>query len=163
MIYEVTIGEGTRTVRVDREDDGYRIQVDDGPSELVRVRRLQEVLHLLVGDRSLDCGVVRSDQGWDVTLLGTLHEAQVVDPRRKALRMAAGAGQGLLKSSMPGRVVSVLAEVGQVVQKGEPVLVLEAMKMENEVKAPISGTVAEIFVQAGQAVDAGGQLARIQD
>jgi biotin carboxyl carrier protein len=162
MIYEVTIGEGTRTVRVERGDGGYRIQVDDAPAELVRVRRLQEVLHLLVGDRSLDCGVVRSEQGWDVTLLGTLHEAQVVDPRRKALRMAAGAGQGLLKSSMPGRVVSLLAEVGQQVEKGEPILVLEAMKMENEVKAPMSGTVAEFFVDAGQAVDAGGQLARIE-
>lgn len=161
MIYEVTEGETTRTVEVERTDEGYRVVVD-GTEHTVQARRLGEVLHLLVGDRSVDAGLVRRDGGWDIDLRGQLHECAVVDPRRKALRLAAGTGSGKMTSSMPGRIVRVLVAEGDVVTKGTPVLVVEAMKMENEVKAPIDGVVAEILVSPGDAVDAGASLLRIE-
>ena len=62
---------------------------------------------------------------------------------------------------MPGKVVAVKASVGQAVKKGEVVLVLEAMKMENEVVAPEDGTVASIDVAAGDSVEAGVVLATL--
>ena len=62
---------------------------------------------------------------------------------------------------MPGKVVAVKASVGQAVKKGEVVLVLEAMKMENEVVAPEDGTVASIDVAAGDSVEAGAVLATL--
>ena len=161
MTYGVTQGERVLTVEVERTDDGYRVVVD-GVEHDVRTRKLGDVLHMLVGDRSVDAGVVRRDGGWDVDLVGTLHECQVVDPRRKALRLAAGSGSGTMTSSMPGRIVRVMVEVGQAVSKGDAVLVVEAMKMENEVKAPIDGTVADVLVAPGDAVDAGATLLRIE-
>ncbi|MFN7147737.1 MAG: biotin/lipoyl-containing protein, partial [Myxococcota bacterium] len=86
----------------------------------------------------------------------------VVDPRRKALRMAAGAANGMLATQMPGRVVRLLVKPGDVVRKGQPVIVVEAMKMENEMKSPIDGTVAEVLISEGQAVEAGTKLVRVE-
>ncbi len=63
-----------------------------------------------------------------------------------------------LKASMPGLVVRVIAEAGSAVKKGEPVLILEAMKMENEMRAPIDGAVRSIRVKPGQAVEKGELL-----
>jgi biotin carboxyl carrier protein len=59
---------------------------------------------------------------------------------------------------MPGRVVAVLVEVGAAVTAGQGIVVLEAMKMENEIRAEHDGTIAKIFVQPGQAVDSGNPL-----
>jgi biotin carboxyl carrier protein len=62
---------------------------------------------------------------------------------------------------MPGKVVAVLVEVGAAVERGQGLLVIEAMKMENEIAAPRAGTVAELRVRPGQAVEQGELLARI--
>jgi biotin carboxyl carrier protein len=161
MIYEVTIGETVRKVSVEKADGLYAVQVDDGPERRVEARKLGQVLSMLVDDRSVEAGLARREGGWDVSILGTTHDCAVVDPRRKALRLAGGAGNGALKASMPGRIISVLVEPEQVVTKGQPVMVIEAMKMENELKAPIDGRVAEVLVQPGQAVESGAALMKI--
>lgn len=162
MNYEVTIGENTLLLDVQRQGDGYTVSVDGGPERSVDLRRLGAVLSLVVEGRSVDAALVRRDDGWDVDLFGTTHSCQVVDPRRKALRLANAAHQGMLSTAMPGRVVAVLVEVGDTVAKGQPVVVVEAMKMENELKAPADGQVMEIFVDAEQALDAGAKLLRIE-
>jgi biotin carboxyl carrier protein len=63
---------------------------------------------------------------------------------------------------MPGRVVRVLVSQGEHVERGSPLLVLEAMKMENEVRAPQAGAVTSIFVQAGSAVEANARLVALR-
>ena len=73
-----------------------------------------------------------------------------------------GAGGQVLKAPMPGKVVLVEVEVGQVVAAGDGLLVLEAMKMENEFRAAAPGTVVEIRVEAGQAVNLGDVLVVIE-
>ena len=67
----------------------------------------------------------------------------------------------MLKSSMPGRVIKVLVAEGDEVVKGQPVLVLEAMKMENELKAPCDGRVTTLFVRDGDSVDTGARLIEV--
>ncbi len=76
---------------------------------------------------------------------------------------AAGGAAGSVKvsSPMPGKIVSVKASVGQKVKKGDVILILEAMKMENEIVSPQDGTVASINVSAGQSVEAGNLLATL--
>ncbi len=76
---------------------------------------------------------------------------------------AAGTSAGSVKvsSPMPGKIVSVKASVGQKVKKGDVILILEAMKMENEIVSPQDGTVASINVNAGQSVEAGSLLATL--
>lgn len=82
----------------------------------------------------------------------------------KAAPKAAPAGaQGSVKvnSPMPGKIVSVKANAGQAVKKGEAIMVLEAMKMENEIVAPQDGTVASVNVAVGDSVEAGAVLATL--
>ncbi len=84
-------------------------------------------------------------------------------PAASAPAPAAGGSDGSVKvsSPMPGKIVSVKASVGQAVKKGDVLLILEAMKMENEIVAPQNGTVASINVTAGQTVEAGTLLATL--
>jgi acetyl/propionyl-CoA carboxylase alpha subunit len=162
MNYEITVGESTHQVHIkplgDASDNGlrrYRIQIDDRePIEVERGRPVPDVLSLLINGRSLDAGLVPTDEGFQVELVGTLHDVSVVDPRRKALRMGGGAAGGAIITKMPGRIVSVLVEVGQAVSKGDPVVVVEAMKMENQLKAAADGTVIAIKVAEGDLVEA---------
>lgn len=73
----------------------------------------------------------------------------------------AGAGNVAVTAPMPGKILAVKANVGQAVKKGDVVLILEAMKMENEVVAPQDGTIASIDVAVGAAVEAGDTLATL--
>lgn len=79
----------------------------------------------------------------------------------KAAPKAAGRGSVKVNSPMPGKILSVKTSVGQAVKKGEVLMILEAMKMENEVVAPEDGTVASIDVAAGDSVEAGVVLATL--
>ena len=79
----------------------------------------------------------------------------------KAAPKAAGQGSVKVNSPMPGKILSVKTSVGQAVKKGEVLMILEAMKMENEMVAPEDGTVASIDVAAGDSVEAGVVLATL--
>ena len=82
-------------------------------------------------------------------------------PKAAAPKAAAGQGTVKVNSPMPGTILSVKTSVGQAVKKGEVLMILEAMKMENEVVAPEDGTVASIDVAAGDSVEAGVVLATL--
>ena len=71
-------------------------------------------------------------------------------------------GEGLLKAPMPGTIVAVEKAVGQVVSAGDVVIVLEAMKMENEIYAPRSGTISQIYINKGDTVSAGDPMLLIE-
>ena len=105
---------------------------------------------------------VGHDGGLTITSGGLVGlPARVVDPLQRAAEQAAAArpaGPADVKSPMPGKVVRALVAVGAAVTAGQPVMVVEAMKMENELKAPRDGTVQEIRVTDGQAIDAGQTL-----
>lgn len=160
--YEIVIGGRTRQVSVGRESDGRFRVVVDGAAHLVDlVRPTPDAFQMLIDDQSWEAGAVPVDGGWMIDVLGLSTEVEVVDPRRKALKLAAGASGGTLATQMPGRVVRLLAEVGAVVKKGQPLVVVEAMKMENELKSPADGTVLEVLVAEGQAVETGAKLVRV--
>ncbi len=90
-------------------------------------------------------------------LLGT-----VVDPREHALEHASGDAVGALVSAMPGAVVRVQHAVGDEIHEGEVVVVVEAMKMENEFKAPFDARLTSVSVEVGQAIEAGTVLAMLE-
>jgi biotin carboxyl carrier protein len=144
----------------DRPDGAPSVRVDGQPVEVdARLPRSGPGSILLDGVSYL----VDVDDGCDETEIvvdGEAFRVQVEDPRRRggpAGRSADGAGQRLV-APMPGKVVAVLATVGQPVEPGAGLVVLEAMKMENEFRATAAGVVAEVHVQPGQAVDAGDLL-----
>ncbi|NOY26114.1 MAG: acetyl-CoA carboxylase biotin carboxyl carrier protein subunit [Oligoflexia bacterium] len=113
---------------------------------------------MLVEDAAWEAGLVATRDGFEVELRGVRHDVEVIDPRRKALRLADASGASGVKAAMPGRIVRVLVAKGDPVSKGQPVLVVEAMKMENELKAPRDGVVRTLLVASGDLVETGAVL-----
>jgi len=118
----------------------------------------QPVYSLIVDGKSHESYVAQGDDNWQVLLRGRLYPVTVEDEREKRLRSAAGGGvaetgEFRLKSPMPGLVVSIPVEDGQAVKKGQVLLILESMKMQNELKSPRDGTVRRIKVKAGESVE----------
>ncbi len=108
----------------------------------------------------------RDDDGWRLVDHGAVREVNAVDERTRHIRSLVGqvsgvAGGGVVKAPMPGMVVKLLVEVGQRVAAGDGLLLLEAMKMENELKAPGDGVVESISTTVGQAVEKGEVLVRL--
>jgi biotin carboxyl carrier protein len=162
MKYEITVGGRMRVVDVEPAGEGrWRVRFEGEDHEVDVQRPTPDAFQMLVDGQSWEAGCVARGEGWLVDVMGVAMDVDVVDPRRKALKLGAGSAGGMVVTQMPGRVVRILAQAGDPVRKGQPVLVVEAMKMENEMKAPVDGVVAEVLVAEGQAVEAGTKLARI--
>lgn len=164
MIWHVSVGGATRTI--ERTPDGWRLDGRVVAAHLTRDPASAElVLHLdgLAIPLGLDG---HGPGGWRLVHEGTLHEVRVEDERTRELRarapIPAGAGgPALLKAPMPGLVVRVLVHDGEHVAAGAGLVVLEAMKMENELKAPRAGLVGGLRVAAGQTVEKGAVLLEV--
>jgi pyruvate carboxylase subunit B len=116
--------------------------------------------------RTLACEPLGRGQ-WAISVQGRPLDVEVLDQRTRHIRQLAGpaagpAGGGVLKAPMPGLVVRIQVEPGQAVAAGAPVVVLEAMKMENQLKAPSAGVVADVKVAAGAAVEKGQVLVTLR-
>lgn len=163
MRYFVTIQD--RTIEVDLSGD---VPVIDGRELDVDLEAVSDgpLRHLLV-DGSGHTLVARpgADRGaWDIHLDGHhFPDVRVVDERTKAIRAvtgesAAAKGPKPLRAPMPGLVVRVEVEEGQEIEPGQGLVIVEAMKMENELKADAAGVVSRIAAEAGEAVDKGAVL-----
>lgn len=114
----------------------------------------QPVYSLLIDGKSYEGYVYPDEDNWQVLLRGRLYQATVEDEREKRLAAAAGGvaegGEFHLKAPMPGMVVAIPVTEGQIVKKGQVLLILESMKMQNELKSPKDGTVSRIRVKPGE-------------
>lgn len=172
MSYEVTLGDRILSVDVEHSGDGqFALLVREGDTERrldVHASRPQEgVLSLLLGHESWDVDVLPLERGYSISHYGTTHAVGVVDERRKALDALAGGPGGrsrgeVISTSMPGRIVTVLVEEGQAVREGDGIVVVEAMKMENELVAGADGVVVSVLVQPGDTVEGGAKLVLIE-
>jgi biotin carboxyl carrier protein len=148
---EVTEHLGRLVVRLDGEP--FDIEYDE-------VDELGQVV-VLHGGRSYALSI---DGGLDratITLAGHRYDVTLEDERERAAHAAereSGVSGGVVLAVMPGVVVELLVERGAAVEKGAPLLILSAMKMQNEIGAPAAGVVTEIHVAAGQPVPAGAKL-----
>lgn len=162
MTYEITIDGTTRVVEVQRGKDGrYSVMWDGERHAVDLLRPTPEAYQMLIDGESWEAGCVATKDGFLVDVMGVATDVAVVDPRRRSLKLGGGAASGVLSAQMPGRVVRLMVAPGSPVKKGQPLLVLEAMKMENEIKSPSDGTLAEVYVTEGQAVETGAKLARV--
>ena len=167
MKYFVTLAG--RTIEVDVE--GERVTVDGAPFEAQLAAVAGTPLHhLLLSGASwmvaVDGSGGRAEQGtWVISSAGERFEVSVVDEATRDLRAlapapvpAARSGGGTVAAPMPGLVVRVEVVEGQRVEAGAGLVVVEAMKMENEVRAPHAGVVARVHVQVGEAVEKGAAM-----
>jgi len=118
----------------------------------------QPVYSLIVDGRSHESYIYQGDDNWQVLLRGRLYPVTVEDEREKRLRAAAGGGvaetgEFHLRAPMPGLVVAIPVAEGQPVKKGQLILILESMKMQNEIKSPRDGTIGRIRVKVGESVE----------
>lgn len=157
--------DGTDTpVEVERHGGGYRVKIGDrtiladlgaaGP--YVRSLRLEDGTQYALMHH-------RDGNTHQISLSGANYHVEIFDPLSLMRRRTEDdmGGHGVIKALMPGRIVRVLVAKGESVAKGAGLLVLEAMKMENEIQAPAAGVLDEIFVEAGQTVDSGAELIHI--
>jgi biotin carboxyl carrier protein len=143
------------------EVDGRRYEID--------VRELAPGQYLLVNGATVyNCRVDNNSsqpESFDVALRGRNHNVLIVDPKRLRSGQGLGAhhsGAAEIISPMPGKIVRVLVEAGAAVAAGDGVIVVEAMKMQNEMKAPKAGVIVSINAEAGTTVNAGDVLAVIE-
>lgn len=118
----------------------------------------QPLYSLLVDGKSYEAYVYPDDEGWQVLLHGRLYAMCVEDERERRLRTTAHSGpiesgDFHLKAPMPGLVVAIHVSEGQEIHTGDVLLVLESMKMQNELKAPRAGTIARLRVEQGDSVE----------
>ncbi len=167
MAYIATLGDQTHTIEVQEleADHVYRIVID-GKERIVDGRQLSAHMYsLLVEDQSFTVDVTEKDDQYTVSCEGKTFQFSLLDERR-ALRPGEGGSSGVgdteVRSLMPGKIVEVLVSVGDEVEQDQGVLIMEAMKMENEVRASTAGTVTAILVAEGQAVEAGELLLELE-
>jgi pyruvate carboxylase subunit B len=154
---------------VEVEVDGEHVTVDGRtvPATLSSAPGTP-VRQLLIDGRSEALALDNAGAGrWTVVRWGERVELEVLDERARHIRSLTSAaerprGPAVLKAPMPGMVVRVEVEPGQTVAAGTGLVVLEAMKMENELRAPAPGVVAGVRVQVGQAVEKGQILVEFE-
>jgi biotin carboxyl carrier protein len=165
MIYDVTIGEKSYRVELARVANAWRCRLDGREVKLDFATTQAGVLSILIEGRSYEA---RQDTGGGETsvVIGRQRFSAVVrDPRSLRARARADAGgHGVKKivAPMPGKVVRILCPAGTEVEAGQSVLVIEAMKMQNELKAPKKGVIRKLTATVGTAVEAGQTLAEIE-
>lgn len=150
-----------------REGDRVFARVDDRDYELELQSSDPGDYLLLEGTHVYDCRIeARSSKSDYVVHVGpNSYQVQLVDPKRLSVVQSSGThhhGSAEIVASMPGKVVRVLVEVGANVEAGAGIVVVEAMKMQNEMKAPKAGTVTSVNAGAGTTVNAGDVLAVIE-
>jgi biotin carboxyl carrier protein len=172
MTYEIAVGDRIRTVSVVRKGAVLHVTLD-GQTHVVDARRVSEsAMSLLVQNgkgeapvQSIDAAfAARPTAGdFDVYLAGRslavqVRQAGTFGRQKKDGAGAHGSGPQRVLAPMPGKIVRVLVKAGDMVKARQGLVVVEAMKMENELRAARDGRVREVQVSEGQSVDAGAVL-----
>ena len=166
MKYFVQVNGRERVVELTQRLGQLSTTVDGQPVD-ISYEDIDDQGQLLVlsGGRSYGVSIEGDRSEIGITIAGHLYDIQIEDERERAAHAAertAGQSGGLIKSVMPGVVVEVLVSPGDPVQAGQALLVLEAMKMKNEIEAPCPGKVQEIYVAQGEVVSSGARLVSIE-
>ena len=144
----------------------YRVKVASVEHDLDLRRVGPASFSILVGDRCFDLDVVRSEDELVVTSRAGAIRVTLLDKTRRAKRDRVGrgsdGGRAEVKAMMPGRIVNVLVQPGDEVSHQQGLVVVEAMKMENELKSPKAGKIVEVSVSPGQTVEKGQLLVIIE-
>jgi biotin carboxyl carrier protein len=151
------------------ELDGGQVTVDGSPLENVDLAALPgtDVRHLLINGESTTVVARQAEEGWSLAVNGWPVHAAVIDERTRAIRAMTGKGAGAqgpkpVKAPMPGLIVRVEVSVGDTVHPGQSVVAMEAMKMENELKAETAGVVSRIHAEPGKPVEKGTVLVEFE-
>ncbi len=164
MIYDVTIDGKQYRLDLNRADDRWSCRLDGREGEVDAVLVGPDILSLRIGNEAYEVKSERVAGGADIWVGSARFAVEVRDPRSLRGRVRAVDDQGprKLAAPMPGKIVRVMVTQGDAIEAGAGVMVVEAMKMQNEIKSPKKGTVQKILVTVGAAVNAGDVLAIVE-
>jgi propionyl-CoA carboxylase alpha chain len=166
--YQVTIDDRVVRVQLRRTEAGCFVRVDGGDEQRVDLGASHgSVYWLAVDDRRAELLAAAADDQVTLTIAGLEHRAEVVDEARARLASVAGGRAAAharreLRAPMPGLLVRLLCQPGDTVEPGQPLAVLQAMKMENELSLSRGGTITAVQAQAGQTVEQGQVLVVVE-
>jgi biotin carboxyl carrier protein len=166
MTFIARLGDQNYTVEIEEIGKSvYRVGVD-GNEFLVDGKKTGRTNYsLIVDNRSFEIEVDNTDDEYRVLVDGRNYRIHLVDERRMRVGAQSGMdlqGQQKVSVPMPGKVIAILVSEGDAVEKGQGLVIVEAMKMENEVRSPIAGTVKEIKATVGETVEGGAVLIVIE-
>ena len=166
MAYLAELSERTHHIEIHAGgDSSYTIEIDGTPRTVDSRRIGQTTYSLLIDGRSVVAEVSAEGDEFTVSIAGEIFRLRLFDERRKQVTLGAPEeekGRREVRALMPGKVAEVLVQVGDTVLRDQGLLIIEAMKMENEVKSPAAGEVKEIRVSPGQAVESGQLLVVVE-
>lgn len=164
---DVTRTEGRTVIRpLDSGVEGQPIDVDFAPVHM-SVDTGEGLYSLIAGGRSFQVHVERTEEGLRMVMWRHRYDVTVFSEREYRLmqvapRQAAAGGQRIVKAPMPGLVKAVVVSEGDVVASGQRLVVLEAMKMENDITAPAAGKIGKVHVAPGATVEGGKPLVTLE-
>ena len=163
MKCEIELDGKLRSVEVMHSGERARWTIDGSELDADAVEVSPGIYSILIGGKLLEARVeTKGDSQLCVTVASREYEATIRNSRKWKRDRAAGAeaeGRQQVTTPMPGKIVLVLMKTGDAVDAGQGIVVVEAMKMQNEIRSPKSGTVERLLVVAGQTVNAGEVVA----
>jgi len=164
MTYDVSIDGKNYRLQLDRAEGRWACRLDGREIEVDAVLARPDVLSLRIGNKAYEIKCERVAQDLHLWVGSARFAAEVRDPRslRGRVRAVDDHGPRKLTAPMPGKIVRLLMSQGAEVEAGAGVLVVEAMKMQNEIKSPKSGKVERLLAKEGQSVNAGDVLAWVE-
>jgi biotin carboxyl carrier protein len=165
MTYEISIDGKNHQLELNKIDSRWECTLDGKKMDVDAVIARPNVLSLILDGQAFEVKRERTATDLHLWVKSARFAVDVRDPRSLRSRRAAGGGvEGPQKliAPMPGKIVRVLAPIGTAVAAGQGVLVIEAMKMQNELKSPKDGVVKQVIVAEGTSVTAGEVLAIVE-
>jgi len=173
MLYDIVLSGRVYCLELQKKDEKWQCRLDGREMLVQAVQISADTISVLIGGKSFEVkhesGVrgrlPHTGGGIAVLIRGTRYEVSVADPRswrgrRRALQ--GEAGPQTLVASMPGKVVRVLAEEDDTLTAGQGIVVVEAMKMQNEIRSPRAGVLKKMLAHEGMRVNAGDVLAIVE-
>ena len=164
MLYDVSIDGKRYRLELSRSNSGWSCRIEGREVEVEAVLVRPDVLSLRVGNLAYEVKSERVANDLQLWVGDTRFVVEVRDPRslRSRSRAADDRGPRKITAPMPGKVVRLLVHEGEDVEAGAGIAVVEAMKMQNEIKSPKKGTVQKLLVSEGAPVNAGDVLAIVE-
>jgi len=163
--YELVLEGRRRKLRLERSESCARVELGGKTLEVDVSQLSEDAFSLILEGRSHDVSVSPNAGGFQVVVDGESIQVGLVDPRRDGPSTSGrteAAGPVAVSAPMPGKVVRILTAEGEEVRQGQGLVVVEAMKMQNELGAPKSGRIRAVRVAEGQAVNAGEPLVLVE-
>jgi len=162
MDYRYQVGDEIKTVTVERKNGRFLVTVGGEIFDVGVASSEPNLFNLEIGGRRWRTVVGHSENRRCVALNGDVWRIERVTEIRRRRGGGSGAASGALEAAMPGQVLDVLVSVGDTVSAGDTLVLLEAMKMELRITAPVSGTVTAVHCAAGETVNRGQSLVEIE-